>query len=573
MANSKKMKRAVMLSAATLLLLMTACTNTTQPAADGNTSKPAATTDNKGTDSKKDDIKPITFTMFSEDINQNYENMQSPVGKKITELTGVSLKIDYPVGDAKQKVSLMAASNDYPDFIYAKGDSNLIVNAGGFIDLAPLIDKYAPNLKKLYGDYMKRLRWNKDDKAIYTLGAYGVGQQQWEPATGFELQHGVVKELGYPKLRTIQDFENAIKTYKDKHPTVDGQPTIGLSLLADDWRILISVTNPAVFATGGPDDGEWYVDPKTQKAVYHFTRPEEKEYFKWLNHMNDIGLLDPESFVQKYDQYQAKISSGRVLGLIDAKWEYQQAEQALKKAGKEDQTYGLYPLTLNDSIKYHDFQDSGYSGGWGIGISKTCKDPVRAIKFLDWLATEPAQILNNWGIEGVNYKIENGKRVISPEEMEQRNKDPQYGKKTGIGVYAYPFPTYGDGVKDSTGQTYTIKSQQQIIDAYSNTDKEVLSKYNAKMWKDLYPQPSDFPVKPYGAAWQINIPQDTDAALIFQKAEDLMKKRIPEAILAKPDKFDSIWDNFMKELEQAGVHKMEDQFNKLLQDRIQQFTS
>jgi putative aldouronate transport system substrate-binding protein len=52
-----------------------------------------------------------------------------------------------------------------------------------------------------------------------------------------------------------------------------------------------------------------------------------------------------------------------------------------------------------------------------------------------------------------------------------------------------------------------------------------------------------------------------------------MKKRIPEAILAKPDKFDTIWDNFMKELEQAGIHKMEDQFNKLLQDRIQQFTS
>jgi putative aldouronate transport system substrate-binding protein len=140
-------------------------------------------------------------------------------------------------------------------------------------------------------------------------------------------------------------------------------------------------------------------------------------------------------------------------------------------------------------------------------------------------------------------------------------------------VYTYPFPAYGDGVKDSSGQTYTIKSQQQIIDAYSNTDKEVLSKYNAKMWKDLYPQASEFPVKPWGAAWQINIPQDTDAALIFQKSEDLMKKRIPEAILAKPDKFDTIWDNFMKELEQTGVHKMEDQFNKMLQDRIQQFTS
>ena len=69
--------------------------------------------------------------------------------------------------------------------------------------------------------------------------------------------------------------------------------------------------------TGGPDDGQWYIDPETYEAIYHIRRPEEKEYFRWLNHMNDIGLLDPESFVQKYDQYKAKIAQGRVLALTD----------------------------------------------------------------------------------------------------------------------------------------------------------------------------------------------------------------------------------------------------------------
>jgi putative aldouronate transport system substrate-binding protein len=567
-----KTKKTFIFSIAAMLIVLTGCSGNGQSVAVNTTAATAAASTASATDTKaKDDKTPITFTMFNEDPNQNYENMESPVGKKITELTGVKLKIDYPVGDPKQKVSLMASSGEYPDLVYAKGDSNALVNAGGLIDLAPLIDKYGPNLKKLYGDYLIRLRWSKDDKAIYTLGAYGVNQQQWEPANGFELQHAVVMEQGYPKLRTLQDYEKAIQTYKDKHPTVNGQPTIGLSLLADDWRILISVTNPAVFGTGGADDGEWFVDQQTQKAVYHFTRPEEKDYFKWLNHMNAIGLLDPESFVQKYDQYQAKISSGRVLGLIDAKWEYDQAQLSLKQAGKHDLMYGMYPLTLNENIKNHDFQSAGYSAGWGVGISKSCKDPVRAIKFLDWLASDEAQVLNNWGVEGVNYKIENGKRVISKEEMDNRNKDPQYGKKTGIGVYGYPFPQYGDGVVDPSGQTYTIKSEQQIIDGYTDTEKGVLSHYNAKMWKDLYPSVKDFPEKPWGAAWQINIPQDTDAAVIFQKSEDIMKKRIPAAILAKPEKFDEVWGGFMKELDQAGVHKMEDQFNQLLQNRIQQW--
>ncbi|PAE14500.1 hypothetical protein CHH91_19140, partial [Virgibacillus sp. 7505] len=76
-----------------------------------------------------------------------------------------------------------------------------------------------------------------------------------------------------------------------ENPTIDGQPTLGLSLLADDWRIMISTTNPAFYATGAPDDGEFYIDPDTYEATMHYRRAEEKEYFRWLNHMNDSGLL------------------------------------------------------------------------------------------------------------------------------------------------------------------------------------------------------------------------------------------------------------------------------------------
>lgn len=536
--------------------------------ASGST-PPATASSSASSTTAAEDKSPITFTMFGGTPNPNYENMESPVGKMITEKTGVTLKMEYAVGEEKQKISLMAASGDYPDLIFAHGYENILVEAGAFIDLTDLIEQHAPNIKKLYGDYMKRLRWSKDDQSIYVLGSFGVGDQRWEPNTGFQLQHAAVKELGYPKLSTLQDFENAIKAYKEKYPTIDGQPTIGLSILADDWRYKISVTNPAVFSTGGPDDGEFYVDPQTFKTVYHYTRPEEKEYFRWLNHMNDIGLLDKESFVQKYDQYVAKISSGRVIALSDAKWEYRDAEQALRQANKLDRMYGMYPLTVKEGVKYADFQTGGYSAGMGVGISKSCKDPVRAIKFLDWLASEEAQILNNWGIEGVNYKIEDGKRVIPQDEMDKRLNDAQYTKKTGIGVYLYPFPQYGRGVLDSTGQPYSIDTKEQLKANYTEVEKDVLSHYNAEMWMDLYPPQSDFPVKPWGDAWQISIPQNSEAYVISQKTEDIVKKKVPEAILSKPDKFDAVWDDFMSELEKAGVHKMEEEYNKLLNERIE----
>ena len=49
-------------------------------------------------------------------------------------------------------------------------------------------------------------------------------------------------------------------------------------------------------------------------------------------------------------------------------------------------------------------------------------------------------ILNNWGIEGVNYVVIDGKRVIPPEEMNRRLNDPNYRRETGVGLYVYPFP-------------------------------------------------------------------------------------------------------------------------------------
>ncbi len=509
---------------------------------------------------------PLILTMFSGDINPDDTGFEDPIAKKITEITGVKLKVEYPVGEYEQKVTLMIASGDYPDLIFHK-NAGPFVDAGAFIDLTPYIEEYGDNIKKLYGPYLNRLRYNLEDPSIYFLGCFGVGSKVWD-VSGVQLQHAVVKELGYPKMETVADLENAIRAYMEKYPAIDGQPTIGLSLLADDWRFLITVTNQAVFATGGPDDGEWYVEPETKVAVLHHTRPEEREYFRWLNHMNDIGLLDPESFVQKYDQYLAKIASGRVLALTDARWQYEQAEQALRQAGKFERTYGSYPIVLDEGFRRADLQDPGYSAGWGIGISVDCKDPVAAFKFLDWMASDEAQVLNNWGIEGVNYEVVDQVRVIPPEEMDRRLNDPLHRKTTGVGMYVYPFPQRGDGILDPTGNTYTITTPDYIKNRYSPIEKEVLAAYGAEMWMDLFPQQDELPIKTWGAAWQLPTPDDAEYQVAYQRIQDIIKRRIPEAILASPDKFDEIYDKFLVEIEAAGLAKVETTFNKLLQDRL-----
>ncbi|WP_342415572.1 ABC transporter substrate-binding protein [Paenibacillus sp. FSL R10-2782] len=516
---------------------------------------------------------PITFSFFGADPSPLWNGMKDEIGKEITKKTGVTLNAEFDVsgGGGNDRISLMAASGEYPDLVSAKANVSKLVDAGAMIDLTDLINEHAPNLKKLYGPYMNRLKYSNKDQAIYVIPTYaGVGQKNFDATGGFEIQHRVLKELGYPKVKTLQDYENVLKTYVAKHPTIDGKKTIPLTLDADDWRIMITVTNPAYQTTGASDDGEYNIDPNTFEAKLHYKRPVEKEYFRWLNHMYNEGLLDKESFVQKSDQYKSKIASGRVLGLIDQEWGYLEAENALKTSGKADASYAHFPVTLSEEYKDHSFQDTGFMSGYGVGITESCKDPVRAIKFLDFLASDEGQVLVNWGIEGKQYEIKDGKRVIPADVLEQKtNNATNFNKTTGLELYTLISGHYGDGVKDPTGNYYTTKFPEQIIASYSEPEKESLKAYGVKTWKELFPSEKEFDVKPWGAAYNLTTDNESNYNVTFKKTTDIIRKRIPEAILAPTTNFDAVYDNMLKELDAAGAVQMEQQYTQLVKDRVE----
>lgn len=525
----------------------------------------------KSTEGNASDTSPMTLTFFGADSNANWNKMQDDVGKEITKQTGITLDAEFAMSDPAQRLALIAASGDYPDLISPKGDLDKLVDAGAMLDLTDLIDQHAPNIKKLFGDQIKRLRYSNEDPSIYVIPTYSaIDGVNFVAGAGFELQHRAVKEAGYPQIKTLQDYENVIRSYLEKHPTDEnGNQNIGMTLNADDWHIQITVTNPAAETTGKSGDGEYYIDPETHEATYHFRTKGEKEYFQWLNHMYNTGLLDQESFVQKNDQYLAKVASGRVIGLIDADWGYSDGEKALKSSGKNDQTYGHYSVMLSDEYKDNRYQSTGFMAGWGVGITQSAEDPVRAIKFLDFLASEEGQILNYWGVEGKQYTMEDGKRMV-PADVQQRiiNDNIAFSRESGVGLYTNMGGHYGDGVKDSTGNYYTKNFPEQIIQNYTDVEKETLQAYDATTWMDLFPNEKDFPVKPWGAVWNISVPSDDEINIIANKVKDITWKQIPLAVMAKPEEFDAIWNEYQQKLIDAGVEKMEQGFTKYVQDRV-----
>jgi putative aldouronate transport system substrate-binding protein len=508
---------------------------------------------------------PVTLTFFNADLTED-ASFDDPVAQKITEETGVTLELQHPVGGDEQAIPLMIAGGDYPDMIFAKGDIGKLIGAGGVIKLDDLIEEKGNNLKAMYGDQLDRLRNSIEDPSIYTVGTYGVEQAHWETSGTTQIQLDVLRELGYPEINTIYDFEDALTAYIDKYPEIDGQKTIGLSLLGSDWRWLITVGDPSSFALGLAGDGQWAVDDNTGETTYKFTLPEIKEYFKWLNHMNDIGLLDPESFTHTHDTYIAKISSGRVLGLADQDWDYGDAVNALLTDGKEWRTYAPLPVTINENQRSQALKDYGFAGGWGISITSTSEHQEKAFEFLNWMASEEAQILLNWGIEGVNYDIVDGKRVMKEEDRERRKNDSNYGKETGVGYYVHPFPNWGNGAVDSNGQSITPDAQEDIIAEYSAAEKEVIGQYDMESWIDWFPPTEELGISNHGQAWNYTIPSGSDLEIIQQKADEISEQKITQAILGKPENFDAAWDAIQQELIDAGIEQANEDMTRITQD-------
>ena len=56
----------------------------------------------------QESLEPVTFTFYNADGME--DTWTDPVAQKITELTGVTLKMDYPADASDNRIALMAAT-------------------------------------------------------------------------------------------------------------------------------------------------------------------------------------------------------------------------------------------------------------------------------------------------------------------------------------------------------------------------------------------------------------------------------------------------------------------------------
>lgn len=565
------MKRKVvslMLVSAMVAGMLAGCGSDSGSSKGGSSTETGSAAEASSSGETADDKSPITFEYCNADgKNGNWDN---PVAKAITEATGVTLDVSYPVasqGDAKEDVALMIANDEYPDMIYAKGSATDLYQAGALIDMTDLIEKYGPNIKKMYGAEMEKLKWSQDDPGIYQLSYAGVNQKTLTTGGSCQIQWAALKENDYKYPKTLDEYEKMIKSYLAAHPkTEDGLDMIGITMSASDWHWMITLGNPAgLIADASPDNGQWIIDDEYNVHYKHVT-DEEKEYFKWLCRMYNEGILDPNFATQTDDDYIAKVASGRVVAITDAEWHYSQCEATLVADGKVDQTYVGLPVTLREDQVEKALLYQGTTVGWGIGITKSCEDPVRAIKFLDYLCSDEGQILYHWGIEGENYFLDdNGQPYRTDEEVAKAQSDPDYAKNTGIDNYT-GFPIYGTGSYSEDGFPYTPTTKESVIANYNTAEKEGCEAMGFEMLTDMFAQPEEFDLLPYSALWAYQQPQELAEKQTI--LDEIAWPGLVKCVTGTEDEFDGNWESMVQELTDNGLADAEEAMTEFLATKL-----
>ncbi len=491
-------------------------------------------------------IKEFTFfaTVPGTELN-NHNDIQEIIAEK----TGVKVKETWLTGQTVQEsVGTLIASGEYPDFIDGGNGMSSLWEADALIPLDPYFDKY-PNIK----NFLSEENWDKlrmPDGHIYWIQQFGNIKNADTTCThndeAFWIQTRVLEWAGYPKIETMDEYFDLIERYAAANPTMsDGTPVIPYTILCDDWRYFC-LENAPEFLDGYPNDGSVIVDPNTKKIIDYNTTPTAKAYFKKLNEEYKKGIVDPESFTQRYDEYSAKISSGRVLGMIDQWWDFAYTgEAAIKHAGLDDEgcCYIPLPVTIKKGMK-NQWHNSGgvLNVSSGLGITTSCKDPEAAVKFVNDLLSQEIHDLRNWGVKDVDYYVDGNGKFMRTQEQRDRGNDTAWQAAHSC-PYSY-FPQFDGTSEDGINAMKPAGQAEEFFDGLPQTVKDAFAAYGVKTYVGMLGStPAPGPWYPM-YSFSSSMTTATPGGVAWVKMGEVKHAELPRLVMAKD--YEAAWDNYLK---------------------------
>ncbi len=280
----------------------------------------------------------------------------------------------------------------------ARDISDKIVNCENIMKFKTQIDVYNKGLTGEDGKYYG-IPTEMTDTAPDTLTddvIYSSPMLRWD----------LYKEIGSPKLETLDDLLAALEKIHEIHPTnEEGDPAYPFSLWPD-WDGNDNMVGPANVVQLTTWYGQKLKGSALLQPDYSFKPLYDKDgaYYKitkFLNQAYQKGLVDPDSGTQNWDNACAKMSSGRV----DIFW-YSWQVGFWNSLDRLQAGTAFRFIPVGDMNFYAD-ADRYYGSDrmFGVGGKVEGEKYDRIMEFLDWYASPEGATIQHCGLKDFNYTV------------------------------------------------------------------------------------------------------------------------------------------------------------------------
>ena len=481
--------------------------------------------------------------------------------KWIEEKFGITFSWDILTGKKETAIKRLISSMDLPDLVEV--DSEKFQKAGCLRDLKPLIEKYCPNLMKHYNSVWEQMIYadsEKDSKGnivkehIYSLPKYGVydgiPSDTYYNSHAWWIQKAVLKEFGYPVIKTVDQYFDLLEAYYLKYPLIDGKQTIPFSIITAAWEAY-NLWNPPGFLGGYPNDGNGHVELIKGKYVFkdNYTDENARRWFTLANGYFQRGLIDPESFTDNRNQYYTKIVQGRVLGMFLQGWELGAFTGSTN--GPVEKNYVPLALTFDENIKphYRDRPLPGLQNGYGITVKCSEAKAIKILQFMDAMLEEENQIILYWGFENEDWQKDAYGRPYRTQTQITQQNTAEWILQNRAKYWAEEAPKLEGRMPDGYTR-YMDELPWEYARFQEASDLELWAAYGVNSNTELMD-----PAPPENPGWypmwkceplEQNGGREEEAAVALNGFEIIMRKYLPQLITCKPEDFNKTWDEYCR---------------------------
>jgi putative aldouronate transport system substrate-binding protein len=371
-------------------------------------------------------------------------------------ITAITVETDSDV-----RFNLMLASNDYPAVMTNVPSDYVAIwkEQKKLLDLTALVDESAPNIKSELGQLYPRTLDN-EGKLWSIPMYYGMGP---EPGHAANIRWDWYTALGSPKLETTEDYYVLVKRMVADHPTnAQGEKTYGIS-----WNEYNTIESLASFF--GLKSG--YKEDASGNLTHWLNTTEGLEMVKYYNRFYREGLMDPDAFINKYDDWKAKFSAERIVGHLGAVWMVKNAGHEVwinsMKDWTDDKRYVQMSIKSPNAEKAYLNPGSIFSDS-SIVITDKAKNPKEIMEFLNFTLTPLGSRLMAWGVPNQPYSVWNLKEDGSWTFNQVIKEDFAAGKLSfeklsGLGLSLHQFIVPNGYMKDDHASHIYVNVSKEVL--------------------------------------------------------------------------------------------------------------